>query len=209
MKNNELPEFTEEQIKETESRIISDADLIKGGAEIKKDGRLEITRKQYESALEEMEKEIDDSKWLQVINVNGIDYYLGLEKNILVYSDSDPMKPDELWLDKPYVICVPGLLCSKDFMDIDVLSDKLDLLGFQEEGFPGIPVFWILNAGSGREEAEEVFDYMVNLAEVGDDRFDIYSKTVKFILDRVPEEEKKSQIEKYGEKSIFYKEANV
>lgn len=50
-------ELAPEQRKETASRVLSDAELIKGGTKISKEGVLEPTEKQIEKARVEMEKE--------------------------------------------------------------------------------------------------------------------------------------------------------
>ncbi len=49
--------LTTEEKEKAKSRIISDAELVKGGAEIRDDGSLEVTKEQIQEAKEEMEKD--------------------------------------------------------------------------------------------------------------------------------------------------------
>jgi hypothetical protein len=48
--------LTEDERRKTEQRILSDAELIKEGAEVKEDGRLEVTKNQHTQAKNEHPK---------------------------------------------------------------------------------------------------------------------------------------------------------
>src|SRR3989344_3526116 len=53
--------LSNEEMENTESRMLSDAELIKGGAKIKEDGRLEVTKSQVGTAEFDHKKEIMES----------------------------------------------------------------------------------------------------------------------------------------------------
>lgn len=61
--------LTEQQIKQTESRILSDAEFIKDGAKIKASRRLDLTADQLENAKQKME-----GPYFEEININGIEF---------------------------------------------------------------------------------------------------------------------------------------
>lgn len=71
--------LAEDQKKKTKSRLVSDAELIKGGAEIRDDGVPGLTEEQIKKAKQEMEGE--KGYYLEQAEVNGI--------NIQVYWDED------------------------------------------------------------------------------------------------------------------------
>ena len=54
-------------LKPEETRVLSDAELIKGGARLKEGGRLEVTSEQVQQASEEMTYELDIKKAREIV----------------------------------------------------------------------------------------------------------------------------------------------
>lgn len=76
--------LTGEEKEKTKSRIISDANLIEGGAEIRDDGSIEVTKNQIKDAKQEMESE--QGHYLEQASVNGIDFSVGWDNGYRDYT---------------------------------------------------------------------------------------------------------------------------
>ena len=76
--------LTEEEKEKTKSRMVSDADLVKGGAEIRDDGSLEVTNDQIRNAKQEMESE--QGHYLEKASINGVDFSVGWDNGYRDYT---------------------------------------------------------------------------------------------------------------------------
>ncbi len=76
--------LTREQKEKTKSRMVSDANLVKGGADIKDDGSLEATKDQIRNLKQEMESE--QGHYFEKTSVNGIDFSVDWDKGYHDYT---------------------------------------------------------------------------------------------------------------------------